>query len=124
MKFIMALALRGCVLVALILYACTPSPLPVTPIDASDAAAYYEVVDAAPDPDAPNDAFAIACLNLRAVGCPEGDNPLCADTMRRAQTARLVNFAPSCVAMQKTAEAIRACAPAWKNGCRGARSSQ
>lgn len=116
MKFLLALLF-------VLFIACTPAPAPITPIDASDASLWP--TDASPYwlDAAPDDAFAIACLNLRAVGCPEGDAPNCADTMRTAQAARLANYAPSCVATQKSPEGIRACAPAWKNGCRGPRSS-
>ena len=113
--------------VALALLACTPVPSPQPPPtpDASDAAP-PRAWDAAPVvviPDGGGDVFDIACLNLTAIGCPEGPDPLCADRMRRAENANHTRYNASCVAIQKTAEQVRNCAPAWKNGCRGARSS-
>lgn len=122
-RLLVACALFSFALVAL--PGCPPSPSPPPHPDASDAAPAPSFYDAGPMlfDAASGDVFDIACLNLVAVGCPEGADPSCAATMRQAHNARVTDYSPWCVATQKTAEDIRACSPAWKNGCRGARAA-
>ena len=102
-------------------FAACPPPGP-TPPDAADAEAPdASIPDAGPTPrqDAspkPADVYDAACLNLSALGCPEGLRGNCAPTMRAAH-GELADFAPVCVAGAKDVTALRKCSPAWTKSC-------
>jgi hypothetical protein len=59
------------------------------------------------------DVFDKACATLRRLGCSEGfDRPSeasCADTMRRAETARLAEMRPDCVLRATSVTTARSC---------------
>jgi hypothetical protein len=48
-----------------------------------------------------------ACANLARIGCPEGLDPTCAATIRRA--SRVLDVRAPCLAIATTPEAARAC---------------
>lgn len=77
----------------------------------------------APTPPGDDD-YARACATLAALACPEAeDRPTCVSKMRDVQAARLTDLAPACVAAAHSVEDVRACAPSWRSGCRGKRST-
>lgn len=83
------------------------------------------LLGACPAPSTPTvDAYDDACRTLATLGCPEADDrAMCVTTMRRAQTERLTDYNPPCVAASTSVDAVRACSPAWRHGCRGPRTA-
>jgi hypothetical protein len=79
---------------------CQPSPTPPMP-DASDAAP--------PAVDAGTSIYARACANLADQHCQEGLAPNCAAVLEHAQTARINDFDPPCLADAGSKDAVRAC---------------
>ena len=109
----------------LVLSSCPPAPNPPAPqdggsavVDAGGADASLPASDAAPAPadaaPAPLTACGKACVNLAALGCSEGSAANCASTCDKAQSARLTDMHPDCLAAAKDKAAIRACGPAVK----------
>ena len=92
------------------------------------AAVAISALAACPPPSPPpppgDDDYARACATLAALACPEAaDVPTCVGKMRDAQTARITDLAPACVAAAHSVEDVRACAPSWRTGCKGKRAS-
>jgi hypothetical protein len=59
--------------------------------------------------DAAQGIYVSACLNLRALGCVEGKDGRCVETLRKAVEARLTNVDARCLSRARTPELARAC---------------
>lgn len=97
---------------------CNPSPQPPAPpapvIDAGPApvpAPTPTVAMEAGPPPTPSTPVALACANLRALGCQEGSNG-CETQLQHMvdKTITMVNL--SCITLAKSKDAARACKPA------------
>lgn len=74
----------------------TPVPTPTAPPEAFDAghvAAKYSA----------------ACANLRALGCPEGDDSACAAAMQHADKAHLTLVPTACLTTAHSKTEARSC---------------
>jgi hypothetical protein len=112
-------------LVSLVSFAfgCPPSPSPMA--DSGDTAPSPPppppppVMDSSPPPPPPpsqcspnmNDSCwcALACVELNALGCPEGTATTCQSVCEHAQTAHLTNLNPGCLAKAATVAQAQAC---------------
>ena len=90
------------------LKASCPAPSPEPPVVTSP--------DAGDAPDAGATVYEQACYRLRAAGCPEGFHKACAETLRKADSTRLVDFHVVCLAGAGSKEQVKACGPGVKCG--------
>ena len=84
---------------------CQPQPQPAPP-------PVPTVTPPAPTDGGPRrigDAYDDACSVLAAAGCPEGQDPTCAATMRRTDAKGITIVPLSCLTGAHTASQIRAC---------------
>jgi len=115
MKALFALGLLA------LLPSCPPSPTPPAPPEAG-ADASLIVPDAAPLVDAapvavdagPSTPCSRACANMAALGCSEGTALNCASTCEKAQSTRIIDMKPDCLASAKDKAAVRACTSSVK----------
>jgi hypothetical protein len=105
------------VLAMLSAYMATPMltgcpPTPVNPTPDADAIAPPPAPEAGPvtivDAGPVTDVCALACANLRTLGCPEGDPATCGGVCSHAQQGAF-DMKPSCLAGAKTVDAVRQC---------------
>jgi hypothetical protein len=106
----------GFVVVGLFMQGCVPKPPPPAPTPPADAAPPPSVPDSAPPPIDDTD-YALACANLKTLGCQEGTDPRCPWVMKYFQEAGIVDFGPQCVKSVGTINALKRCGEAWSGGC-------
>ena len=74
------------------------------------------VVDAGPAPDSPPTPppvdYVVVCQHLAAIGCPEGADPLCADSLQSVASGRMIPIDLTCLAKAPDKAVARACGPA------------
>ena len=71
------------------------------------------VADASPGPDAPPLVdYVVVCQHLAALGCADGANPLCADSLQSVATGRMIPIDLTCLAKAPDKAAVQACGPA------------
>jgi hypothetical protein len=99
--------------ISLTVAACPPSP--VSPGNGNDGG-----VDTGTDPILDAHAATLyqrACSNLASLGCPEGIESSCLKSLEHAQTARLSDFKPECLASASSKTAVRDCCKGATGAC-------
>ena len=56
--------------------------------------------------------YVVVCQHLAAIGCPEGADPLCADSLQSVASGRMIPIDLTCLAKAPDKAVARACGPA------------
>ena len=100
---------RWLAVVALALAACSPSPAPVHPDAAGDAAPPVACDPGSVASGEMRDCCPAACANLAALGCAEGLHPACISSCQRSPALLGVDIRPACVSAARSKVEVRDC---------------